>query len=68
MATDGSGERVPQPTATSGRPAATPASAATAEVCGAMTMIPSTAWSRNRSTASTIECRSSAGRLAMVTE
>ncbi len=67
-ATDVSEACVPQPTATSGTLAGTWLSAATAEVCGAMTMIPSTPWPMNLSTASSTERRSSAGRLAMATK
>ena len=40
----------------------------TADVLGAMTMIPSTPWPRNRSTASCIDRRSKAGKLVIVTE
>ena len=63
-----SGASVPQPTATSGTRSGMPTSAATAEVCGAITMMPSTAWPTNRSTASSTPRWSSAGRLAMLTK
>ena len=68
IATESSGARVPQPTATSGTSVVTPASASSAGISEAMTMIPSTPWPRNRSTASCIERRSNADRLAMLTE
>ena len=68
MVTDGSGTFVPQPTATSGMAVARPPSAATAVVSGAITMIPSTAWPMNRSTASSNDLRSNPGRLQIATE
>ena len=67
-ATDVSGAWVPQPTATSGTSPAQSLSATTAEVSGAITMIPSTPWPTKRSTASSTERRSSDGRLAMATK
>ena len=67
-ATEVSGARVPQPIATRGTSDGTWLSAATAEVRGAMTIIPSTAWPRKRSTVSVTDRRSSAGRLAMSTK
>jgi len=67
-ATEVTGARVPQPTAMTGTLAGTWGRAATAVVCGAMTMMPSTPCPRNRSIASSIERRSRAGRLAMTTK
>ena len=63
-----SGAWVPQPTATRGTWARRRLHAATAEVFGAITMIPSTPWSRKRSTAPSTLRRSSAGRLAIETK
>ena len=68
MATEVTDARVPQPTATSGTSGGTCPSAATAVSCVAMTMMPSTPWPRNRSTASSIDLRSRAGRLATDTK
>ena len=68
MATEVTEARVPQPTATSGTSGGTCASAATAVSSVAMTMMPSMPWPRNRSTASSIDRRSSAGRLATETK
>jgi hypothetical protein len=59
---------VPQPTATRGTSEGTLASAPTAAVCGAMTMIPATPWSRSRSTASSTERRSNVPIAATVTK
>lgn len=67
-ATEASKVWVPQPTATRGTSDGTFASAATAVLCGAMTMIPSTPWSRSRSTASSTERRSSVPIAATVTK
>ena len=63
-----SGAWVPQPSATRGACARTRLHAATAAVVGAITIIPSTPWSRNRSTAPSTLRRSRAGRLAMDTK
>ena len=68
IATEVTEALVPQPTATSGTSAGTCASAATAVSSVAMAMMPSTPWPRNRSTASSIDRRSSAGRLAIDTK
>lgn len=67
-ATETSAVWVPQPTATRGTSAGTLASAPTAAVCGAMTTIPATFWSRSRSTASSTEYRSRVPTAATVTE
>ena len=68
MATEVTEARVPQPTATSGTSDGTCASAATAVSTVAMTMMPSMPWPRNRSTASSMDRRSRAGRLATETK
>ena len=68
MATEGSGARVPHPTATSGMPAASSVRASAAAVSGAITMMPSTDWPRNHSTASGSDLRSKLARLAIATE
>ncbi len=59
---------MPEPTATTGTELVTLATALTAEVCGATTTIPSTPWSRSRSTASWTERLSSERRLATLTK
>ena len=68
MATDVTAALVPQPTATRGTTGGTWPSAATAVSWVAITMMPSMPWPRNRSTASSMDRRSRAGRLATETK
>ncbi len=67
-ATIGTRDWLPDPTATTGTALESLATALTAEICGAMTTMPSTPWSRRRSTASWSERLSSERRLATLTK